>query len=91
VLDQPGEQLDGGALGADHVLSDHAADHLHVPEAPDADLLVPVDQGLGELVQILVLAAAGVDLEQRQPALAPQRVEGRIEAWRDVPDAAEPG
>ncbi len=58
-----------------------APDHLHVPEAPDADLLVPVRQVLGELVEILVLAALRVDLEQRQPALAPQPVE-RLEQRR---------
>jgi hypothetical protein len=75
-LIRPGEQLDRSALGADHVLADHAADHLHVAEAPDADLLVPVDERLGQLVQVLVVAALRVDLEQRQPALAPQRVEG---------------
>src|SRR5436305_850275 len=70
VLDQACEQLDRRALCPDHVLSDHAADHLHVAEPPDADLLVPVDQRLGKLVQILVLAALRVDLEQRQSSLA---------------------
>ena len=62
-----------------------------MPEAPHTDLLVPVDQRLGELVQILVLPALRVDLEQRQPPLPAQRVEGGVQARRDLPDPAEPG
>ena len=73
VLDQAGEQLDRRALRADDVLADDPRDDLEVAEAPDADALVPLGQQLGELVELLVLAAARVDLEQREPALAAQR------------------
>ena len=69
-LIRPGEQLDRRALRADDVLADDPRDDLEVAEAPDADALVPLGQQLCELVQILVLAAARVDLEQRQAALA---------------------
>ena len=40
------------------------ADHLHVAEPPDADLLVPVDERLGELTQaqrLIVAAEAGLN------------------------------
>jgi hypothetical protein len=69
VLDQTREQLDRRALRADDIRADHSADHLHVAEAPDADLLVPVGERLRELVQLLVVAALRVDLEEREPTL----------------------
>ncbi len=91
VLDQPGEQLDRRALRADDVLADHAADHLHVTEAPDPDLLVPVDEQLGELVEVFVLATLRVHLEQREPALAAERVERAVQRRRHAPNLAEAG
>src|SRR5205085_12495740 len=53
-------------------LADRARHDLVVPEAPDRHALVPLGQELGELVEILVLAPARVDLDEREPALAPQ-------------------
>ena len=66
VVDQPAHHLDRRSLRADHVAADHPLDDVEVPDAPDDDALVPLDQLLGELVEVLVLASARVDLDQRQ-------------------------
>src|SRR5207302_7263041 len=79
VLDQAGEQVDRCALRADDVLADDPRHDLEVAEAPDADALVPLGELLGELVEILVLASARVDLEQREAALLAESVEGAVE------------
>jgi hypothetical protein len=50
------EHLDRRALGADHGVADHARDDLVVADPPEVDPLVQLDQRLGELVQLLVLA-----------------------------------
>ena len=41
-------------------------------DAPEDDALVPLDQQLGELIEILVLAAVPVELDERQPAVVEQ-------------------
>src|SRR5213082_256369 len=74
VLDQPGEQLDRRALRTHHVLADDASHDLEVAEAPDADALVPLGQQLRELVEILVLAAVHVQVDEGETAFAPERV-----------------
>ena len=56
--------------------ADDPLDDDEVADAPDDDALVPLDQELGELVEVLVLAAARVHLEQRQ-AGAPRAPRGR--------------
>src|SRR5438309_7243071 len=71
LLDQAAEELDRRALRADRDLADRPRHDLVVAEAPDGDALVPLGQELGELIQVLVLAPARVDLDEREPALAP--------------------
>jgi hypothetical protein len=56
VLDQPAEHLDRRALRADDRVADHARDDLVVADPPEVDPLVELDQRLGELVELLVLA-----------------------------------
>ena len=65
VVDQAAEHLDGRALGADDGVADHAGDDLVVPDPPEVDPLVPFDQRLGELVELLVLATVDVDVGER--------------------------
>jgi hypothetical protein len=55
-------------------------------------LVVPFGPGTTtDIVSRVYAEALGVNVEKRQPALAPQRVERGPEAGRDVADAAEPG
>ena len=57
--------------------------------APHPDALVPLRQELRELVQLLVLAAVDVDVEQRQTPLPAHPVERVVERQRHAPDLAE--
>jgi hypothetical protein len=58
VPDQPAEQLHGRALRPDDLGADDPLDDLVVADAPERRALVPLGEQLGELVQLLVLAAA---------------------------------
>src|SRR4029079_7485476 len=73
------------------VLADDARDDLEVAETPDADTLVPLGEELRELVELLVLAAADVELEQRQPTRAIELLERPVERLRHSPDLAKAG
>jgi hypothetical protein len=84
VVDQPAQHFDGGALGADDGVADHACDDLVVPDPPEVDPLVELDHRLGELVELLVLPAARVDVDEREPRLLPQRVERLPERRHDA-------
>ena len=70
VLDQVAEQLDRRPLRPDHLVADDARDDLVVAHPPDGHALVPLDQQLGQLVELLELAAALVQLDDRD---APRR------------------
>src|SRR3954452_17650879 len=72
VMDQPSHHLDGSALRADHVRADRALHDLEVPDAPDRHALVELDQELGERVQLLVLTALRVDLDEREARPLPR-------------------
>src|SRR5581483_1269136 len=63
---EPGEKLDRSALRADDLAADDPLDDADVPEAPRARALVELDQRLGQLVQVLVLARPLVDVRERQ-------------------------
>src|SRR5919199_783648 len=89
LLDQAPEQLDRCPLRADDLVADDPGDDLVVAEAPDGHALVPLRERLGELVEILELAAAHVQVEDREPGLAAEHVEGLAEARRDPPHGAE--
>src|SRR3954470_18144651 len=91
VLDQAAEELDGRALRADDLVADHARDDLVVTEPPDGDALVPFDQPLRDLVQLLEVAPAYVQLDEGQSLLTTQRVERLPERRRHAADVAETG
>src|SRR5207237_7218818 len=86
---QAAEDLDLPSSGADRYLPDRAGHDLVVAEAPDRHALVPLGQELGELVEVLVLAPARVDLDQREAALAPELRERLRQVGRDAPHLAE--
>src|SRR5262249_19950291 len=91
LLDQPAEQLDRRALRADHLVADDSRDHLVMAHPPQRQALVPIDQGLGELVQVFVLATLDVEVENRQSALAQRARERLPEQRRDAADLTEAG
>ena len=91
LVDQPAEHLDRRALRADDRPADDPLDDDEVAHAPDDDALVPLDQELGELVELLVLAAARVDLDERQARGLAGGVEGGAERRGDLLDARKPG
>src|SRR5919108_739304 len=70
-------------------VADDPRDHLVVAEAPHRHALVPLGQGFGELVEVLELTAAHVELDDREAGLAAERVEGLAELGRDAADGAE--
>src|SRR2546430_17624187 len=69
-------------LRADDVRADHALHHLEVAHAPDRDALVELDQLLGELVELLVVARLRVHLDERQTGAFARSVEMRSEERR---------
>src|SRR5439155_21275439 len=77
AVDEAPEELDRRALRADDLAADDPLDDLEVADAPDGRPLVPFGEQLGELVQILELAPALVDLDDREARLAAQLVEDR--------------
>ena len=91
VLDQLAEELDRRPLRADDLVPDHARDHLVMARAPDRDPLVPLDEQLGELVELLELAPALIQLDDRQTLGSAQLVEGLSELRRDAADVPETG
>jgi len=75
VLDQTPKQLDGRALGAHDLIADHTRDHEVVTHPPERDPLVPCDQLLCQLKQVLVLTALAVELDDIQPVVAEKLLE----------------
>src|SRR5881275_819099 len=89
VVDHLSEHLDRRPLRADHLIADDARDDLVVTDAPHRHALVPLDQRLGELVEILVLASLDVDLDEIEAGRRDRRLE-RLSEWRrDAPHLAE--
>src|SRR5579862_9002986 len=82
VVDQAPHHLDRCPLRADDVAADRALHDLEVPDAPHDHALVELDQLLGELVQLLELAAACVDLGERKPGPVVGGVERLAERLR---------
>src|SRR3954452_17041374 len=91
VMDHLPEHLDRRPLRPDNLVADDPRDDLVVADAPHRDPLVPLDQRLGELVQILVLAAADVHLDDIEPRGCDGGLERRADRRRDTPDVAESG
>ena len=84
MVDQPAEHLDGRPLRPHDRVADHARDDLVVADPPEVDPLVELGQRLGELVELLVLAAVDVDVDEREPGLLAERVECLPERGRDA-------
>src|SRR5262249_46914493 len=89
LLDQPAEQLDRGSLRAHDLVADDPCDDLVVAHPPERQALVPIDQGLGKLVEVLVLPALDVEIDERQTALAERARERLPEQRCDAADLAE--
>src|SRR6266567_6271817 len=91
VVDHLSQHLDGRALRADHLVADDARHHLVVANAPHRDPLVPFDQRLRELVQLLAVATLDVDLDDIQSGGAQRSVERLAERRRNAANLAEAG
>ena len=85
MVNEPAHHLDRCALRADHVAPDRALHDFEVADTPDDDALVELDQLLGELIQRFELAAARVDLDQRQAGPLVRCVERLAERLGDAP------
>src|SRR5206468_3877301 len=70
AVNEASEELDRRPLRPDHLTADDPLDDLEVTDAPDGHALVPLGEQLGELVQILELTPALVDLDDREVRLA---------------------
>jgi hypothetical protein len=81
---EPSEELDGCPLRTDDAVADHARHDLVVAHPPELCLLVQPDEGLRELVELLVVAALDVELHEREPGSAPRGVERLTQAWEDA-------
>src|SRR5262245_40440352 len=79
LVDEPAEQLDRRPLRPDDLAADDPLDDLEVADAPGDRSLVELGERLGELVEILELTATPVQVDERQPSLAPPLVEGLAE------------
>src|SRR5205085_11866606 len=89
VLDQAAQELDRRSLRTARDLADRSRHDLVVAEAPDRHPLVPFGQELRKLVDLLVLAPARVDLDERKAPLAAEVGECLPERRRDAPHLAE--
>src|SRR5581483_8143772 len=86
-VDELAEQLDRRSLGADDLAADRPLDDHVVAHAPRGRPLVELGQRLGELVEVLAVAALPVDVCEREPGVPAQGVERLAELRRRVPDA----
>ena len=91
MVDHLSEHLDRCSLGADDLVADDARDDLVVADAPHGDALIPLDQRLGEPIQVLVLASMHVELHELEPGLRHGGVEGLAERRCDAPHLPEAG
>src|SRR5581483_883070 len=91
VVNQAAHDLDRRALRADDVAADRALHDLEVAHAPHGDALVELDQLLGEVVELLVLAAERVHLDERQAGALARGVERLAEQLADTAKLLEAG
>ena len=91
MVHEAAEHLDRRPLRADDRVADDARDDLVVADPPEVDPLVPLDQRLGELVELLVLAALDVHVARARARLLAERVERLAERGRDAADLAPAG
>src|SRR5438874_5579707 len=89
VVDHLPEHLDRRALSTDDLVADDARHDLVVADAPHGHALVPFDQRLGQLVELLLFAALDVHLDHIEPGCAHCRLEGLAERRRDASHLAE--
>jgi hypothetical protein len=89
VVDHLAQHFDRRPLRADDLVTDDPRDHLVVTDAPHRDALVPFDECLRELVQLLVLAALHVDLDHVETGLRDGGFESLAQRRRDATDLAE--
>src|SRR6478672_12272542 len=90
VVDHLSEHLDRCPLRPDDLVADDSRHDLVVADPPHRDPLVPLDQGLGELVEPFVLASADVDLDDVEPGRRDRLLECRAERRRHAAHLAEP-
>src|SRR5438093_4895953 len=91
VMDHLPEHLDRRPLRADDLVADDPRDDLVVADSPHRHALVPLDQRLGELVELLVLAPVHVDVGDREIESGQPVVERLAEPRRHAPDLPEAG
>src|SRR5262245_2481490 len=91
VMDHLPEHLDWRSLRSHDLVADDARDDLVMADAPHRDPLVPLEQRFGQLVQLLVLAPAHVELDDVEPGSGDSLVERLAERRRDPTDVSEPG
>src|SRR5919106_1543637 len=85
LMDELAEHLDRRPLRADDLAADNALDEQKVVHTPERDALVPLDQELGQLVELFVLAAAAVELDDRQALVGKPLAERLAERRRRLP------
>src|SRR6266508_1150621 len=90
VVDHLPEHFHRCALRAHDLVADDARDDFVVTNAPHRDALIPLDQRLGKLVELLVLPRPYVELDEIEAGLRDGGVERFAERRRDAPDFAEP-
>src|SRR5690242_21162517 len=91
VVDHLPEHLDRRPLGPDDLVADDPRDDLVVADPPHRDPLVPFDQRLGELVELLVLAPANVHLDHVETGVLDRALERLSERRGYAADLAEAG
>src|SRR5438477_5093854 len=90
-VDQAAEHLDRSALRSDDLVADDPRDDLVVPDAPRCDALVPLEQRFRELIELLVLATADVELVDREPCRGKRCLEGIAQRRRDTANLPKAG
>src|SRR5436190_18956416 len=88
-MDHLAEHLDRCPLRATDLVADDARDHFVVADAPHGHALVPLDQRLGELVELLVLATLHVYLDNVETRGDDGLLERGAERRRDAPHLPE--
>src|SRR5262249_46358994 len=91
VVDHLPEHLDRRPLRADDLVADHARNDLVVANAPHGHALVPLDQRLGELIELLVVASLDVELDEVQARHLDCLLERLAERRSDAADLPEAG
>ena len=90
-MDHLPQHLDRRPLCPHDLVADDAGDDLVVADPPHCDALVPLDERLGELVELLVVASLDIHLDEIETFLRHRSLECLAERRRHPANLTKAG